>query len=173
MPYRGRFLDVSIDRVLGELALAQRDWATAEELLRAAEAAARRDGLRPELARVLRARALLAEGRNDTAAATRLRTEALEICTELGIHSEPVPQGTAPRSRPDSPRRAQAFPAGLSAREVEVLRLVAAGYSNRAIAHALIISEKTVANHLANIFAKTGAENRAGATAFAVRNGLA
>jgi DNA-binding CsgD family transcriptional regulator len=65
------------------------------------------------------------------------------------------------------------FPAGLSGREVEVLRLVVAGKSNREIAQTLIISEKTVANHLANIFAKTGADNRAAATAFAIRHSLA
>ena len=48
--------------------------------------------------------------------------------------------------------RQPALPAGLSAREAEVLRLVAAGKSNREIAQALILSEKTVANHLTNIF---------------------
>jgi DNA-binding CsgD family transcriptional regulator len=61
---------------------------------------------------------------------------------------------------------------GLSPREIEVLRLVAEGKSNRAIAEALVISERTVINHLSNIFAKTGAENRAGAAAYAFRHGL-
>jgi DNA-binding NarL/FixJ family response regulator len=70
-------------------------------------------------------------------------------------------------------RAATPRPAGLSAREIEVLRLVAAGNSNRQIAQALVLSEKTVANHIANIFAKTGADNRAAATAFAFRHGLA
>ena len=65
------------------------------------------------------------------------------------------------------------LPAGLSEREVEVLRLVAAGHSNRKIAEQLVLSEKTVANHLTNIFIKTGTDNRAAATAFAVRHGLA
>ena len=61
---------------------------------------------------------------------------------------------------------------GLSPREIEVLRLVAEGKSNRAIAEALVISERTVINHLSNIFTKTGAENRASATAYAFRHGL-
>lgn len=64
-------------------------------------------------------------------------------------------------------------PGGLSAREVEVLRLVAAGATNRAIAGELYLSEKTVERHLSNIFAKLGVSSRAAATAFAFRHGLA
>lgn len=62
--------------------------------------------------------------------------------------------------------------AGLTAREVEVLRLVASGKSNRDIADALILSHKTVARHLSNIFVKTGTSSRAAATAFAYDRGL-
>jgi DNA-binding NarL/FixJ family response regulator len=51
--------------------------------------------------------------------------------------------------------------------------LVAAGKSNREIAQALFLSENTVANHLTSIFNKTACDNRAAATAFALRNGLA
>jgi len=65
------------------------------------------------------------------------------------------------------------LPAGLSRREAEVLRLVVQGKSNREIAEALVISERTVANHLASIFSKTRVDNRAAATAFAIRHGLA
>ncbi|MGN6361854.1 MAG: response regulator transcription factor, partial [Thermomicrobiales bacterium] len=64
-------------------------------------------------------------------------------------------------------------PAGLSAREVEVLRLVAAGRSNREIAAALFLSERTVHAHLRHILAKTGSDNRAAAVAFALRHRLA
>ena len=56
---------------------------------------------------------------------------------------------------------------GLSARELEVLRLVAAGKTNREIAAALVVSEHTVARHLQNIFAKLGVSSRTAATAFA------
>jgi DNA-binding CsgD family transcriptional regulator len=66
-----------------------------------------------------------------------------------------------------------AYPAGLSEREVQVLRLVVEGLSNRAIADRLFLSARTVQVHLAHIFAKTGAENRAAATAFALRHHLA
>jgi DNA-binding NarL/FixJ family response regulator len=61
----------------------------------------------------------------------------------------------------------------LSRREAEIVRLVAGGMSNREIAETLFLSESTVANHLTSIFNKTGTDNRAAATAFAIRHGLA
>jgi DNA-binding NarL/FixJ family response regulator len=63
-------------------------------------------------------------------------------------------------------------PAGLSMREVEVLRLVAAGLSNAEIAARLFLSTNTVRVHIANIFAKIGVHDRAAATAFARQHGL-
>jgi DNA-binding NarL/FixJ family response regulator len=70
-------------------------------------------------------------------------------------------------------RRARAKGAGgLTEREVEVLRLVAAGKTNRAIAAELVISEKTVARHVSNIFTKLGLSSRAAATAYAYEHEL-
>jgi DNA-binding CsgD family transcriptional regulator len=66
-----------------------------------------------------------------------------------------------------------ATPGGLTSREVEVLRLIASGKSNRAIAEALDISEKTVARHVSNIFTKLDLPSRAAATAYAFTHGLA
>ena len=63
-------------------------------------------------------------------------------------------------------------PGGLTARELEVLRLVAAGKTNRAIAADLVLSEKTVARHVSNIFAKLGVSSRAAATAYAYEHDL-
>ena len=64
-------------------------------------------------------------------------------------------------------------PAGpLTTREIEVVRLVAAGMTNKAIASALFLSEKTVARHVSNIFAKLGLSSRAAATAYAYEHGL-
>jgi predicted ATPase/DNA-binding CsgD family transcriptional regulator len=71
-----------------------------------------------------------------------------------------------------SPAPAQRDAYGLSRRELEVLRLVAAGMSTRALAAALVISERTVANHLSHIFTKLGVESRAAAAALARRHGL-
>jgi len=71
-------------------------------------------------------------------------------------------------SRRASPKSA----GGLTGREVEVLRLVATGRTNRAIADELVISEKTVARHMSNIFTKLGLSTRAEATAYAYRHHL-
>jgi DNA-binding CsgD family transcriptional regulator/tetratricopeptide (TPR) repeat protein len=72
---------------------------------------------------------------------------------------------TAPTSSP--------LPDGLSAREIDVLRLVARGLSNREIGADLFISEHTVANHVRGILRKTACTNRTEATAYAFRRGLA
>lgn len=69
-------------------------------------------------------------------------------------------------------RRQPAAAAGLTAREVQVIRLVASGQTNRQIADDLVISEKTVARHLNNIFTKLGLSNRATATAYAYEHDL-
>jgi DNA-binding NarL/FixJ family response regulator len=64
-------------------------------------------------------------------------------------------------------------PDGLSRRELEVLRLLAAGESNRQIARWLGLSPHTIERHVANLYRKIGARGRADATAYAMRNGLA
>lgn len=70
-------------------------------------------------------------------------------------------------------RGRSALPDGLTEREAEVLRLVAAGKSNREIAADLVLSDKTVARHLANIFTKLGLSSRTAAAAYAFKHGLA
>jgi HD-GYP domain-containing protein (c-di-GMP phosphodiesterase class II) len=69
-------------------------------------------------------------------------------------------------------RRRRELPAGLTAREVEVLRLLTRGLSNRDIAEKLTISRKTAGSHIEHIYTKTGVRNRAGASLFAMRHGL-
>jgi DNA-binding NarL/FixJ family response regulator len=58
-------------------------------------------------------------------------------------------------------------------REVEVLRLVAKGYSNRDVASMLFISERTVHRHLSNVFTKLAVSSRTAATAYAFEHGIA
>jgi ATP/maltotriose-dependent transcriptional regulator MalT len=73
---------------------------------------------------------------------------------------------------PDARGGQASLPAGLTAREAEVLRLLATGRSNRDIAAELVVSEHTVARHLNNIFAKLGVSSRTAATAFAFKHDL-
>jgi DNA-binding NarL/FixJ family response regulator len=68
---------------------------------------------------------------------------------------------------------AVALPDGLSAREAQILKLVARGLSNREIGATLFISEHTAANHIRSILRKTGSANRTDATSYAHRHGLA
>ncbi|WP_175407782.1 response regulator transcription factor, partial [Streptomyces sp. TRM64462] len=83
-----------------------------------------------------------------------------------------VPDARRAAALLDAVRGREPLPGGLSAREAEVLRLVAAGRTNREIATALTISEHTVARHLNNIFAKLQVTSRAAATAFAYTHHL-
>jgi DNA-binding CsgD family transcriptional regulator len=117
------------------------------------------------------ARALLALDRpGDLQQATALLEEVATTAAKLGM------QGLAERAcallselaAPAPP----AWPAGLTGREVEVLRLIAAGRSNHAIAQALFISPNTVLRHVSHIYAKIGVANRAEAAAYATRAGL-
>ncbi len=64
------------------------------------------------------------------------------------------------------------WPGGLTRREVEVLRLVALGKSNREIGEELVILQGTARRHVSNIYQKIGANNRSEATSYALREGL-
>jgi DNA-binding NarL/FixJ family response regulator len=75
-------------------------------------------------------------------------------------------------SPPASPFPPSPPPAGLTAREIDVLRLIAAGKSNPEIAKELFVSEATVKTHINHVFAKTGARDRAQAVRFAYQHGL-
>jgi DNA-binding NarL/FixJ family response regulator len=83
-----------------------------------------------------------------------------------------TPSATGPLVAP-APAPSPALPDGLTAREVEVLTLIAAGLSNSEIAERLYLGEATVKTHINRIFAKTGSRDRAQAAAYAFRHGLA
>jgi len=114
--------------------------------------------------RVLIASASRALGDEDTASleidAARAMFERLGASNDVARLDQ-----SARRASPSAPTR-------LTARELEVLGLVATGKTNRAIADELRLSEKTVARHVANIFTKLGLTSRAAATAYAYRNRL-
>jgi HD-GYP domain-containing protein (c-di-GMP phosphodiesterase class II) len=69
-------------------------------------------------------------------------------------------------------RRRRAWPAGLTTREIEVLRLLVRGLSNKEIAERLVISRKTAGSHVEHIYSKIGVSNRARASLFAMKHGL-
>ena len=60
------------------------------------------------------------------------------------------------------------YPEGLTQREVEILRLIARGKTNREIARELVLSERTVQRHISNLYTKINVRNRAEATSFAL-----
>jgi DNA-binding CsgD family transcriptional regulator len=64
------------------------------------------------------------------------------------------------------------LPAGLSAREAEVLRLIALGLTTREVAEQLVISAKTADHHVQHIYAKIGASTRGAAALFAIEHGI-
>jgi DNA-binding CsgD family transcriptional regulator len=174
--FRGRWFDALVDRVLGELYVSREEWEAAREVLQAAEATARRQRLHWDLPRVLEARAELELAAPSPGAGVRpeeLLGEALASHRLTGDAAGERRVGERLRILAPGRGEGPAPPSGLTTREAEVLRLVAAGESNRAIAKALFLSESTVAHHLTSIYGKTGTDNRAAAAAFAIRHGLA
>ena len=150
----------------GECAVARGDGAAALPVLRDAWSGWREMGAPYEsaLVRVLMARAHRGLGDEDAA---DMELEAAEwVFDQLGA----VPD--AQRARALSSRAPEPTAGPLTRREVEVLRLVATGMTNRAVAAELFLSEKTVARHLSNIFAKVDVSSRAAATAYAFRSGV-
>ena len=178
LPFEGQHYWFLVDRVLAALEVLRGDLPAAEAHLDAAEAHAREEHLRPELPLVMAGRADLELARGGPGSTIRARgffATALRLLEDAGMAAEASRVRELLRALPPQPgaRPAQAYPAGLSGREVEVLRLVVAGLSNREIARKLALSEKTVANHLTAILNKTGTDNRTAATTFAIRQGLA
>ncbi len=106
----------------------------------------------------------------DPMAAREHAAAALAIADDLGMRS--VAAGARELLDRAPAQEVSPFPNGLSAREVDVLRLVASGCSNREIGEQLTISANTAANHVRSILQKTSCANRAEAAAFAARHDL-
>ena len=87
---------------------------------------------------------------------------SLEQAVEYALEQEPAPE----------PAATEPYPAGLSAREAEVLRLVANGLTNAEVAEKLFLSSRTVDWHLSSIYRKLGLHSRTEASRFASEHGL-
>jgi DNA-binding NarL/FixJ family response regulator len=159
-------LDAMAAHARGAVHLASGEAREAIEPLRHAFAVWQRAGA-PYLAakiRVLLGMADRASGDEDGA---RMELEAAQsVFRNLGAPRD------LERVRASLAERQTERPFGLTAREIEVLRLVARGKTNKAIAHELFLSEKTIDRHVSNIFDKIGVPSRAAATAFAFEHRL-
>jgi HD-GYP domain-containing protein (c-di-GMP phosphodiesterase class II) len=96
--------------------------------------------------------------------------EAAELMAGMPLDPDAVAAVLEAAGRP-APRR-RAYPAGLTEREVEVLRLLAQGLTKKEIAHALVVSPSTVHTHVVHVYEKAGVSTRAAAAMFALEHGL-
>ena len=112
------------------------------------------------------------ESKADRSKALTLLDESYSIATDLGMR--PLMERVNLRIEQVQAQSVTAteFPGGLTHREVEVLRLIAGGKTNSEISEELVIAEGTARRHVANIYEKIGAANRAEATRYALRGGL-
>ena len=174
---RGTMIETvsSVDRLLGLLSQTMGNLDQAASQFEDALTFCRKAGYRPELAwaccdyaDALRHR----DEEGDRAKAMSLLDESLAISSELGMR--PLMERVTERLEriQARPSTAPAYPDGLTQREVEVLRLVAAGKTDREIGEELSISVSTASTHVRNILNKTNVANRTEATAYAARLSL-
>jgi ATP/maltotriose-dependent transcriptional regulator MalT len=178
-PYSGTMLSplisVSADRLLGLLAQTMGQIDQAEVHLGDALAFCRKAGFRPELAWSCYDNSDLLLARDhpgDHDRAMSSLEEALTLSTELGMRPLMERVHVLWEQAKVQPARVPAYPNGLTHREVEVLRLVTTGKTDREIAEALSISVTTVSTHVRNILNKINAANRTEATAYSAQHGL-
>lgn len=179
LPFQGIYVGntgISVDRILGLLSRTVGELDSARTHFEDAIAFCRKAGYRPELAWTLHdySESILQLGAPpDRQMVPNMLSEAQKITADLGM----VPLGEkiaelaqqAPGGSASSPARKD----GLTAREVEVLGLIASGNTDQQIADQLVVSRRTVNNHVRSIYNKIGASNRAGAATYATRHGLA
>jgi DNA-binding CsgD family transcriptional regulator len=166
-------LVVSVDRLLGQLAAAIGYNSQAMAHFEDSLAFCSKAGYQPEYAWTCWAysTALVARGDSgDRRRAEELLKQALTIATDLGM--PPLLARVENLMPKTGGGAAPANPGGLTQREVEVIRLVSSGMTDREIGETLFISVKTVGNHLSNILNKTDSANRAEAASYANQHGL-
>jgi DNA-binding CsgD family transcriptional regulator len=174
-------------RLCGQVHMARGELAQADaELVPALEAARMIDNP-PQLWKTLTALGLLRQKQGKAIESLQLFNEAVQIIDNVadGLADGPTKDAFLSSKEVQNIRRLvaglpeepgveakESYRDGLSEREVDVLRLVAKGLTNKEIGEQLFISVKTVNTHVSNIFAKAGLANRAAATAYAIRHGL-
>ena len=179
-PYRGTMMApnvwwTSADRLLGLLSQTMGSLDQASSHFEDAIAFCRKAGYRPELAWTCCEFANSLTERNgpeDRAKANALLDESLVIAAELGMRPLMERVKESLEQIQTLPDMAPTHPDGLTQREVEVLRLIAAGKTNLEIAEDLVIAEGTARRHVSNIYEKIGAGNRAEATRYAIREAI-
>lgn len=163
------------DRLLGLLARTMGDDARARQHFADALAFCEQRDLRPELAWTAYdfADFLFSSSRSeDRARSGDLLNEALALSRQLGMRPlEERALALAQRIASDRATR-PTYPDGLTEREVEVMRLLAAGKTDRVIAGELTLSIRTVSSHVSSILMKTATANRTGAATYALRHGI-
>jgi DNA-binding CsgD family transcriptional regulator/tetratricopeptide (TPR) repeat protein len=182
-PYTGRAVVAggavvcygATDRYLGLLTATMGQWAATVQHFEDALALNTHMGARPWLAHTQHDYAVMLLARNQTGdqeKAMALLNEALASARALGMHALEA-RAVARLDRIAAPTPTlPTYPDNLSPREVEVLRLLAIGKSNRDVADSLCISLSTVATHVRSILSKTSSANRTEAAAYALRQGL-
>jgi DNA-binding CsgD family transcriptional regulator len=162
---------LATERLLGELDTAAGRYEAADHHLRSALALAEACQAPYERALTLVSHAALLCGQHDGDSASIALADARATCAVLRATpalarmdalAARLPRHTAPNTPP----------AGLTAREFDVLRLLVEGHSDRAIAQQLSIGSRTVQSHVANILSKLGVSTRTAAASHAVRHGL-
>ncbi|WP_218164725.1 LuxR family transcriptional regulator [Lentzea waywayandensis] len=160
------YLDAVAASAVGAVLLAEGDPGAALRKLRRAASVWRELDAPRETARVRVLLGLACRALDDTETSTMELRGARTVFERLGATPD-IERLDALTRQPHEPA-----PDGLTGREVEVLRLIATGRTNRAIASTLGLSEKTVARHVSNCFSKIGVASRAAATAYAYEHAL-
>jgi DNA-binding CsgD family transcriptional regulator/tetratricopeptide (TPR) repeat protein len=184
-----QYYGVSAARVLGRIAAAQGHWTEARSHFAAALELCRRAGSRAEQGTILLdwASAALAEAGATPVRASvladdveRLSEEAETLFTTLKLPEQAAKAAALSAEAEKLSQQAAKAPGagtldpaalkGMTPREIEVLRLVAEGMTDKEIAEALVISPRTANRHIANIFLKIDVTTRAAAAAYAIRH---
>jgi len=167
--YEQHVSDAQLLRARALLQHRQGDVRESSESLQRSAAVARGQQSLVQLGRTLAVLSEVARSAGEGALAVDADAERLRIVEQIGPEVRTL--GWASPATRHEPQ--PVFARGLTEREVEVLRLVARGLSNIEIADELTLSVRTVERHVSNLYAKIDARNRADATAFALRLGLA